>query len=134
MQKQPSEGSFKKGFMRIFAEFTKKHLCRNLFFDKVFDNSATSLKSRSRSFQAKIIGITFSQSTTGRLLLIVAISILMKGQLANKTVNYLKGQSKWKNRFQKKSFADFKLGVLKNFLNFTRKHLCWSLFSIKFQA
>ena len=86
MQKQPSEGSFKKGFMIIFAEFTKKHLSRNLFFNKVFDNSATSLKSRSRSFQAKIIGITFSQSTTGRLLLIVAISILMKGKLANKTV------------------------------------------------
>ena len=36
----------KKGFMRIFAEFTKKHLCRNLFFDKVkLCRSATSLKS-----------------------------------------------------------------------------------------
>ena len=28
-----------------------------------------------------------------------------------------------KNSFQKQSFADFKLGVLKNFLSFTRKHL-----------
>ena len=46
MQKQPSEGFFKKGFMRIFAEFTKNHLCRNLFFDKVkLCISATSLKS-----------------------------------------------------------------------------------------
>ena len=36
---------FKKGFMRIFAEFTKKHLCRNLFFDKVkLCRPATSLK------------------------------------------------------------------------------------------
>ena len=36
----------KKGFMRIFAEFTKKHLCLNLFFDKVeLCRAATSLKS-----------------------------------------------------------------------------------------
>ena len=28
----------------------------------------------------------------------------------------------------------FKIGVLKNFANFTGKHLCWSLFLIKFQT
>ena len=28
----------------------------------------------------------------------------------------------------------FKIGVLKNFANFTRKHLCWSFFLIKLQA
>ena len=28
----------------------------------------------------------------------------------------------------------FKVGVLKNFANFTGKHLCWSLFLIKLQA
>ena len=28
----------------------------------------------------------------------------------------------------------FKIGALKNFANFTRKHLCWSLFLKKFQA
>ena len=46
IQKQPSEGFFKKGVMRNFAEFTRKHLCRNLFFDKgkIFDKVATSLK------------------------------------------------------------------------------------------
>ena len=31
MQKQPFEGFFKKGVMRNFAEFTRKHLQRNLF-------------------------------------------------------------------------------------------------------
>ena len=31
MQKQPSKGFFKKGIMRNFAEFTKKHLYRNTF-------------------------------------------------------------------------------------------------------
>ena len=44
----------------------------------------------------------------------------------------LKGQSWWKNRFQKQSFVDFKLDVLKHFVNPTGNHLCWSLFSIKF--
>ena len=28
----------------------------------------------------------------------------------------------------------FKIGLLKNFANFTRKHLCWSFFFIKLQA
>ena len=28
----------------------------------------------------------------------------------------------------------FKIGVLKNFANFTAKHLCWSIFFIKLQA
>ena len=29
--------------------------------------------------------------------------------------------------------ADFKLGVLKNFVNSTKKHMCWSLFLIKLE-
>ena len=32
MQKQPSEGFFKKCVVRNFAEFKRKHLCRNPFF------------------------------------------------------------------------------------------------------
>ena len=67
---------------------------------------------------AKFVGTPFSQNTTGRLLLIVAVSIVVKEELANKTANHLKGQSKWKNRFQKQSFPDFKLNVLKNFKGF----------------
>ena len=39
---------------------------------------------------------------------------------------------------ESQSFVDVrrcsKLGILKNFGNFTGKHLCWSLFLIKFQA
>ena len=37
-----------------------------------------------------------------------------------KSVSYYKGQPRWKNKFQKQSLADFKLGVLKNFVNSTR--------------
>ena len=32
MQKQLSEGSFKKGVMRNSVEFATQNLCRNLFF------------------------------------------------------------------------------------------------------
>ena len=70
--------------MGIFAEFTKKHLCRNLFFDKV----NFKIKSLKQMFSGEKCWKPFPQSTTGRLLLIVAISILMKEELANKTVNY----------------------------------------------
>ena len=39
---------------------------------------------------AKFVGAPFSQSTTGRLLLLVAVSVVVKGELVNKTVNDLK--------------------------------------------
>ena len=35
MQKQPFKGFFKKGVMKIFAEFTRKYGYWNLFSDKV---------------------------------------------------------------------------------------------------
>ena len=46
MQKQPyAEGFFRKGVMRNLAELTRKHLCQNLFFDKVkLCRSSDSLK------------------------------------------------------------------------------------------
>ena len=37
MQKQLSEGFFKKSSMNNFAEFIRKHLRYNLFFDKVIN-------------------------------------------------------------------------------------------------
>ena len=98
MQKQLSEGFFRKNFMRNFPEFTIKHLRHNLFFDKLkLCRCAASLKSSlySRCFLvkfAKFVGIHFLQSGTRRLLLIVAASIVVKEELANKTVNYQKGQ------------------------------------------
>ena len=93
MQKQPSEEFF-KSVMRNFAIFTRKHLCRNFCFDKVkLCRSATSLKTSllRRCFLvnfAKFVRKTFLQNTTGRLLLIIAVLIVVKGELANETVNY----------------------------------------------
>ena len=70
--------------MGIFAEFAKKHVCGNLFFDKV----NFKIKSLKQMFSDEKCWKPFPQSNTGRLVLTVAISILMKEELANKTVNY----------------------------------------------
>ena len=48
MQKQPSEGFFKRSVRRNLAEFTRKYLCRNLIFNNVkLCRSATSSEKRS---------------------------------------------------------------------------------------
>ena len=94
MQKQPSKGFFKESVMRNFAEFTRKHLCRNLFFDKVkLCRSSTSLKTslQRRCFLVnfgKFVRTPFLQNTTGRLLLITAISIVVKGEQTNENLIY----------------------------------------------
>ena len=38
---------------------------------------------------AKFVRTPFLQSTTGGLLLIIAVSIIVKGELANETLNYV---------------------------------------------
>ena len=46
-QKKPPEVIYKKGAFKNFAIFTGKHLCQNLFFNKVVGlRPATSLKKR----------------------------------------------------------------------------------------
>ena len=79
--------------MRNFAEFTRKHQCQDVFFDKFkLSRSATSLKtSLGHVFFvnfAKFLRTPFLQNTTGQLLLIIAVSTVVKGELANETVSY----------------------------------------------
>ena len=80
--------------MKNFAEFTRKNLCWNLFFDNVKRcRSATSLKARlqRRVLQvnfAKFSRAAFLQNTTGRPLLNIAVSIVAKAELTNESVNY----------------------------------------------
>ena len=96
MQKQPSKGFLKKGVMKNFVEFTRKHVPESLFFDKVkLCRSAASLKTRPqrRVFLvnfAKFVRTRLSHNTTRRLLFIIAISIVfvMKEESASETVNY----------------------------------------------
>ena len=93
MQKQPPGGFF-KSVMKNSAEFTRKDLYRNFFFDKIkLCRCATSLKAsiQHRYFLvnfAKFVRIPILQNTTGQLLLVIAVSIVVKGELANETVNY----------------------------------------------
>ena len=61
--------SIKKGILRNFAKFTEKHLCQNLFFNKV-----VGLKMRlwHRCFPVnytQFLRAPFLQNTSGRLLL-----------------------------------------------------------------
>ena len=75
MQKQPPEGFFKKVVMRNVAEFTRKDMYQDPFL--VFS-----------CYFCKIYKNTFLQKSTGRLLLIIVVSIVAKRVLANETVNY----------------------------------------------
>ena len=96
MQKQRVEGFFKKGVMRNFAKFTRKHLCRNLFLIKL--NSFTILNLQFIKKEtltqvfccgiAKFVRTPFLQNTIGRQLLITGVSIVVKDGLGNETVNY----------------------------------------------
>ena len=87
------KGSLKKDYEK-FSKFTRKHLFQNPFFDKVkLCRSATSLKARlyHRCFLvnfAKFVRKHILQNTTERLLLIITVSIVVRGELANKIVNY----------------------------------------------
>ena len=120
------KGSFKKVLWKISQNSQKKHLCRNLFLIK--------LKTR-------------------RLLLIIAVSIVVKGELANETVNYgtktkayvpiwarsakiiKKGSPGeiWTGSRSSHSQIFRKIGALKNYANSTGKQLCWRHFLIKLQ-
>ena len=88
----------------------------------------------------------FLHNSNGPLSLNIAVSIVAKRVLANETViyetrnkayvliwarsvSYYKGQSRWKNRFQKQAFADLKLGALKNFISHKKTFLLESLFN-----
>ena len=61
--------------MRNFVEFTREHLYRNFFWCFLVNF-------------AKLARTLFLQNSSGRLHLIIAVSIVAKGVLANETVNY----------------------------------------------
>ena len=74
MLKQPSEGSPKKDVIKHFAEFKRKHLSESRFCCFLVNF-------------AKFARAPFLQNSTGRLLLIIAVSIVVKGLLVTETVN-----------------------------------------------
>ena len=76
MQKQPSEGFFKKRCYEKFRRIHKKTSVPESFFWCFLVNFREHAKA------------PFLQNSTGRLLLIVAVSIVAKGVLTKETVNY----------------------------------------------
>ena len=70
---------------------------------------------------AKFVKSLFLQNTTGRLLLIILVSILVKRELANEAVNY---DTKAKAYVMKQSPKGVpRNSVLRNFTKFTGKYL-----------
>ena len=76
MLKQPSEAFFKKRCYGKFRRIHKKTSVPESLFWCFLVNFA------------KFVRTPFLQNSTGRLLLIRAVSIVVKGVLANETVNY----------------------------------------------
>ena len=98
--------SFEISFLVFSFEFCR--ICKNTFLAEQHRTTASdysSINSSGGSIGKK--NVNYDTQTKAYLLIWV------------RSVKLLKGQSRWKNRFQKQSFADLKLGVLKNFLNFT---------------
>ena len=111
--------SVRKGVLRNFAKFPRKHLYQSLFIKKetlaqVFPvNFATFLRT------------PFSQNTSGRLLL--KIKLLLIHNSEKTTPIYLSNCLTWNTRSSRLDVFCEK-GVLKNFVKITEKHLCQSLF------
>ena len=84
--------------MRNFAEFTRKHLCQSLLFDKVkLCRSAASLKTRlqRRCFLAnfaKFVRTPFLQNTTRRLLLIITVSTVFAEKASSQIFDWVENR------------------------------------------
>ena len=99
MQKQPRRCSVRKGVLRSFKKFYRKHLCQNLFLNKVAGlRLATLLKKKlcHRCFPVnfqKFLRMPFLQNTSERLFLrmttLNAISSLLEIFLSSYFSNFL---------------------------------------------
>ena len=76
MLKQPSEGFFKK---KCYEKFRRIHM-KTSELESFFWCFLVSF--------AKFVRTPFFQNSTGRVLLIIAVSVVGKGVLANETMNY----------------------------------------------
>ena len=127
----------KKGVLRNFAKFTRKHLCQSLLFNKVaWLSPATLLKKKlwHRCFPvnfAKFLKTPFLteehiflQNASSVLFCLVTYSHILEncGEEDRKNLG-LSFQTRSNRRR-----SSMKKGVLKNFAKFTGKHLCQGLF------
>ena len=88
IQKQPSEVFCDKYVLRNFAKFIEKQLCQSLFFNKVAGLRKKEIWHRCFSVKfVKFLRTVFLREHLLWLLLIIAVSTEVKGELANETVN-----------------------------------------------
>ena len=114
VQRQSSRGLLKKGVLTNLVKFTGKHLYHSLFFNKVADHRPAVLLKK-RPWHMWFLRTHFLRNNSGWPLM----------QIIRVTLN---------KRISNSSLLEFffKIGVLKYFVVFTRKHLCWSLLFNKF--
>ena len=141
MQKQPSEGFFKRDVTRNFQENISAGIS---FLIKL--NSCRSVSSLKKEWCflvsfANFLIAPFLKNTNGQLLLIIAVPKVVKEKLTNEAAGTnlsqkckLPKRSRWK-RGSRSSCSQmfFKIGFLKYFANSIGKYLCWSLFFKKLQ-
>ena len=156
MQKQPS-GGFLKEFCKEILQNSRENICAGISFLIKFNFVYLQLHWKCE-FSAGVFSCVFAKfvrthflqhTITARLILIIAVSIVVKGESANETVNYdtktkawvpvwasiKKGSPGERTGFRSSlSQMFFQKGALKYFVNSTEKHLCWSLFFFFFQA
>ena len=77
----------KKGVLRNFTEFTGKHLCQGLFFNKVARLKKETLAQMFSVNFMKFLRTTFLQNTSGRLLLTIITHLVV----TNLSVKLFKG-------------------------------------------
>ena len=158
-----AEAVFKKSVLKKvlwkISQNSQENICAGISF-LIKLNSVDLQLNQKQVFSAavflwnfeKSVRTPFLQNTTWRMLLIIAVSRVVKGELENETVNddtktkayvpiWVRSVSSGETNSSPaenwtcfrgiRSQMFFKVGVLKNFANSLWKHLCWRHFLIK---
>ena len=83
LQKHPPVVFYKNSALKNLAQFTGKHLCQSLFFNKIAGLSPATLLKKNLCHKcfpvnfAKILRTPFLYNTSGRLLLLLALRVTL---------------------------------------------------------
>ena len=136
--------SCKKGVLKNFAKFTEKHLCWSLFFNHVAELRSAYFFIEHLLWLLLLVTIVFCDShlSVANVLIrqtpLFAITLLpplllqswhsVLRWLGTSGFKFLPDESLIVNHRSNHRRCSVKKGGLKNFLKFTGKHLCQSLF------
>ena len=125
----------KNGFFENFAKFTGKHLRFAKFSRTPFLQNTSTTATLLRWGTANSVWKTsdeYSLSRNTNLRITVQVYHFFLGSI-NFHCIFSSVQRVHCQKQPPDQTCSVEKGVLKNFVNFTRKHLCWSLFLIKFR-